>query len=160
MKLQFERIFKNAGLKKGLMKILILVVVVLVTKQAFGQSMTEAEILQISKTKFRWQLESKFDSLANLFDDKITLQHGNGHFQSKTEYFNTLKSGMLKYLNINVTEQAVNVIENTAVLVGKVKFTISLNGEKKDFDFSFTEVYAQGNNSWKLVLYAFRNNVQ
>lgn len=76
--------------------------------------------------------------------------------QSKAEYFNTLKSGMLKYLNIDATEQTVNLIGNTAVLVGKVKFTILLNGEKKEFDFGFTEVYAQHEGLWKLVLYAFR----
>jgi len=160
MRLQFQPVLKNADLKRGLMKLLILIMVVFAAIQVSGQSKAEDEILRLSKTKFRWQLESKFDSLANLFDDKITLQHGNGRFQSKTEYFNTLKSGMLQYLNVNVTEHTVNVIENTAVLVGKVKFTISLNGEKKDFDFGFTEVYSQGYNSWKLVLYAFRNNEQ
>lgn len=157
---EISNIAEGSLVKKLWLRKILTLGIILFSTQLFGQSKAEQEILQLSKSKFRWQVESKFDSLANLFDNKITLQHGSGRIQSKAEYFKTLENGMLKYQNIDVTEQTVNVIGCTAVIVGKVKFNILLNGEKKDFDYGFTEVYTQNEGQWKLVLYSFRNNVQ
>lgn len=146
--------------KNLFLKIAFSIIIFFLTCQVFSQSKAESEIINLSNTKFRWQLEGKLDSLSNLFDDKIILQHASGKIQSKKEYLETLKSGMLVYKKIDVNENNVRIFGKTAVLIGKVDFSITLNGEKKDFNFLYTEVYAKNKKSWSLVLYAFQKITQ
>jgi hypothetical protein len=148
-------LFKNLFLK-----ITLSISIFLLTYQVFSQSKSELEIINLSNTKFRWQLEGKLDSLSNMFDDKIILQHASGKIQSKNEYLENLKSGMLVYNKIDVKENSVRIIGATAILIGKVDFNVSINGEKKDFNFSFTEVYTKNKKSWSLALYAFQKITQ
>ena len=60
--------------------------IIRIAAQIYRQSKAESEITAISRGKFHWQLENKLDSLSNLFDDQIILQHASGMIQSKDEY--------------------------------------------------------------------------
>jgi|WetSurSiteA1Bulk_404760.scaffolds.fasta_scaffold01395_2 hypothetical protein len=86
------------------MKFLNLVITILLANQSFGQSTTESDILTLSNLKFHYMTTGKLDSLADLFDEKMLLQHANGMVQSKTEYLDNLKSGMLKYNTVDVKD--------------------------------------------------------
>jgi hypothetical protein len=146
--------------KYQFLRITVSIFILSLTCQVFSQSKAESEIINLSNTKFHWQLEEKLDSLSNLFDDNIIIQHASGKIQSKNEYLETLKSGMLAYKKIDVKENNVRIFGKTAVLIGKVDFSITLNGEKKNFNFSYTEVYGKNKKGWSLVLYAFQKITQ
>jgi hypothetical protein len=123
-----------------------------------SQTNTESQLLKLSSDKFQWQLDKNWDALSDMMDENIILQHGNGNIQSKEEYFKTLRSGFLEYNNIDVTERFAKIYGNTAIIMGKVKFNISINKEKRDFNFGFTEVYSYHKGKWKMILLAFRGN--
>jgi hypothetical protein len=86
------------------MKTIFTCITLLLSGLTFGQLKAESEILNISKAKNRWQLENKLDSLSNLPDDQIILQHASGMIQSKNEYLETPRSGKLVYNKIIVKE--------------------------------------------------------
>jgi len=46
----------------------------------------------------------------------------------------------------------------TAIIIGKVDFNVSINQERRDFNFMYTEIYAKNEDKWKLIQYSFRNN--
>lgn len=122
--------------------------------QTFGQSTTEADILALSNLKFHYMTAGKLDSLADLFDGKMLLQHANGMVQSKSEYLDNLKSGMLKYNKVDIKEVKATVVSSTAYILGKCTFNVTFQGKDMTFDFGYTEVYSLENNKWKMVLYA------
>jgi hypothetical protein len=122
--------------------------------QSFSQSATESDILALSNLKFHYMTTGKLDSLADLFDDKMLLQHANGMVQSKAQYLDNLKSGMLKYNKVDIKEAKATVVGSTAFVLGKCTFSVTFQGQDKTFDFGYTEVYALENDKWKMALYA------
>jgi hypothetical protein len=123
-----------------------------------SQPKTESQLLKLSSDKFQWQLEKNWDSLFSLMDENVIIQHGNGNIQPKDEYFKTLRNGFLEYNKIDVTERSIKVYGKSAIIIGKVKFNITINKEIRDFNFGFTEVYAYNRGKWKMILLSFRNN--
>jgi hypothetical protein len=140
------------------MKNFLFFISVIMSTHLIGQTNSESQILKLSSDKFQWQLEKNWDALSDIMDENVILQHGNGNVQSKVEYFKTLRSGFLEYKKIDVTERTIKVFGKTAVIMGKVKFNISINKELRDFNFDFTEVYSFNKGKWKLILLSFRNS--
>lgn len=136
------------------MKLLITMATIFFANQSFSQSATEADILALSNLKFHYMTTGKLDSLADVFDDKMLLQHAGGMVQTKAEYLDNLKSGMLKYNKVDIKEAKATVTGNTAFILGKCTFNVTFREQDKNYDFGYTEVYSLENGKWKLVLYA------
>jgi hypothetical protein len=138
------------------MKNLLIILLIVMSPNLQSQTKTESQLLSLSSDKFQWQLDKNWDALSDMMDENIILQHGNGNIQSKEEYFKSLRSGFLEYNTIDVTERSIKIYGNTAVIIGKVNFNISINKEKSDFSFGFTEAYSYNKGKWKMILLAFR----
>jgi hypothetical protein len=108
----------------------------------------ENAILNLSKEKFHWKTTGQVDKLADLFDDELVFVHITGATTTKADWINQLKTGRFVYDRIEQKEARAKVYGNTAVLVGKAKFTI--NGGSV-FNLIYTEVYTRKNDQWKLV---------
>ncbi|SEW46201.1 protein of unknown function [Chitinophaga sp. YR573] len=112
------------------------------------QQFSEKEILHLSNEKFQWKTTRQFDKLADLFDDELIFIHITGHITTKADWINQLKTGRFSYNKIEPKEEVAKVYGNTAVLVGKAKFTV--NGGSI-YNLIYTEVYTRKNDQWKLV---------
>lgn len=137
------------------MKYLIAMAMVFVSLQTHAQT-KEQDILALSNVKFGYMTAGKLDSLEQLFDDKMLLQHANGMLQTKSEYLGTLRSGMMKYVKVDIKEASATVAGPTAFVIGKCRFDIIFQGKNASFDFGYTEVYTMQNNEWKMALYSVR----
>lgn len=126
----------------------ILLLSILWSVELFAQSAIEKEILELSQEKFRWKTSGKFDLLADLFDDELVFVHITGRITTKDDWINQLKTGRFVYNKIEQKEASVKVYGNTAVLVGKAKFTVNGGSE---YHLVYTEVYTKKKNQWKLV---------
>jgi ketosteroid isomerase-like protein len=118
---------------------------------ADAQTTAENEILRLSRDKFRWKTEGQIDRLAELFDDELAFVHITGHISSKDEWIGELRSRRFVYNTIDVERASANVYGDTAVLVGRAAFKVTIRGGKGTYDLVYTEVYAKKNGRWKLV---------
>jgi hypothetical protein len=109
---------------------------------------TEQEILNLSLDKFHWKTTGQIDKVENLFDDELIFIHLTGHTTTKTEWIKQMVSKQFVYNRIELKEHTAKVYGNTAVLVGRAKFTV--NGGSV-YHLIYTEVYTKKNNEWKLV---------
>jgi len=142
--------------KKFRIKEILTFVILLFASQLFGQSKKEAEILKISKDLFRWEIEGKIDSVANLCADKMVVVGSKGK-RSKNELLADLKNGRPVHNSIVVEEASATIIGATAILVGKGVFVTTTNDNKATNHLSYMEVFVNENQSWKLIaLYANR----
>jgi hypothetical protein len=115
---------------------------------AFAQSKTEQEILNLSLEKFRWKTEGNIDKVEDLFDDELVFVHLTGHITTKADWIDQLRTKRFVYNKIVQKEASAKVYGNTAVLVGKAAFTV--NGGSV-YKLVYTEVYTKKNDQWKLV---------
>ncbi|MCI1189148.1 nuclear transport factor 2 family protein [Hymenobacter sp. DH14] len=118
---------------------------------ALTQTATETEILRLSQEKFRWKTEGQIDRLADLFDDALVFVHLNGHFSSKQEWIEELRTKRFIYNAIDLQEASARAYGDTAVLVGKARFRVTMHGAAGAWTLIYTEVYARKGKHWKLV---------
>ncbi|MFV8361406.1 DUF4440 domain-containing protein [Flavobacterium sp. LS1P3] len=132
---------------------IILLITFLVNIKAMAQSKSEIEILTLSSTIFKWEVENKIDLLENIFDEKFVVVGGDGSSQNKTQYITLLRSGNFEHNSIDITEQTATVVNNTATVVGKGRFTVTISGNKITLLLSYIEVFTRPNakKPWKIL---------
>lgn len=133
------------------MKFFGILVLSFICTGAIAQSNAEKSILELSKNKFQWMITKNYDSLERLFDDRLQFVHSNGWTENKQEFIADIKSGKLLYTNITVTEAVARVYSNSAVIIGRGKFLVKLEGKDMEFDLKYTEVYVQQRGKWLLA---------
>ncbi len=117
-----------------------------------GQAQSsELAVLDLSKKKFGWMIRMQYDSLESIMDDRLMFIHSNGWAENKQELIQDVKSGKLRYVNINVSESTARVYTNTAIVTGKGKFSVVLDGNNLDINLLYTEVYILKNGKWLLA---------
>jgi hypothetical protein len=112
---------------------------------------SEQSVLDLSKNKFGWMIRMKYDSLESVLDDRLLFIHSNGWAENKQELIEDIKSGKLRYVNINITESTARLYTNTAIVTGKGKFTVLLDGNNLEINLSYTEVYIADKGKWLLA---------
>ena len=142
-----ERFFARIIRSKELCTLALLVVVI----QSFAQTKTELEITKLSKDFFRWEIAVKMDSLENLLDDRIVIVNSKGLMPTRSAYLLNIKEGRPLHNSIDVEESSVTVFGKTAVLAGKCMVVATMNGNKTTTHLSYTEVFEEISNHWKMI---------
>ena len=135
------------------MKSSVLLITMFITAQLFAQSAEERTILTLSKQIFSWEVTNNIDSLEQLLEEKFVVVSSNGESQSKIKYIARLKTGNFTHNNIDVEENTASVVDNTAIVVGKGKFTVTVAGNTVSLHLSYTEGFTRRNvkKPWKIL---------
>jgi hypothetical protein len=143
------------------MKTFLLFMALSISFQSFSQTSSEKELLKLSKKIFKWEVDNKIDSLANVFHEKFVVLSSDGGKQFKSDYLNRLKSGNFIHDSIDVEEDMATVSGNTAIITGKGKFTVTISGKKVALHLSYLEVFTRSNpkKPWQ-VLAMKANSIQ
>ncbi len=109
----------------------------------------EQEIINLSKNKWLWMADKNVPKLNTLFDEKSVFVHMGGSW-GKVQELDVIKSGGIWYKQAEIQETSVQIIDNTAILLNKIKLTAVVGGNEVINPFIVTEVYIKQNNVWKL----------
>ncbi|MFN8335536.1 MAG: nuclear transport factor 2 family protein [Cyclobacteriaceae bacterium] len=132
-------------------KILFILFLGMTSLIAMSQTAQEQRIIDLSKKKFQWMIAMNFDSLESVLDDRMVFIHSNGWPETKTEFINDIKSGKLRYKSIDVVEASARMYQGSAVIIGRGKFKVTLDGKDLDLELKYTEFYIQKNGKWLLA---------
>lgn len=122
---------------------------------ASAQSNQEAQVLTLSKSIFRWEISNQVDSLVEVFDQKLMVVNGTGEIQPRDQYLTALRSGSFVHNTIAIDENIATVENNTATVVGKGKFTVTISGNKLSLHLAYMEVFTKIKHNWKLLAIHF-----
>ena len=125
--------------------------VILGINYSVAQSSEEQSVLNLSKQKFGWMQRQQFDSLNAILDDRLMFVHSSGWVENKQEIIEDMKSGKLKYVNIEISESSARVYPGVAIVNGKGKFSVVLDGNDFVINLFYTEVYILKNKKWLLA---------
>ena len=114
----------------------------------------EQEVINLSKEKWRWMAERKFDSLDGLFHEKAVFVHMGGSW-GKEQELEIIKSGGIHYKQADIHEVSVNIIGATAILLNTITLLAVVGGKEVTNPFVVTEVYVQLNDTWRLASLSF-----
>ena len=141
------------------MKILAIIFLVLIGGRALSQTAAEDGLVKLSATLFRWEVEKKTDSIAQLLSDKFIVLNSAGQTQSKTGYVTRLTSGNFVHNSVNVEQSAAIILDNTGTVTGRGTFTITVNGEKRTVHLAYLEVFIKTRKNCHWLLLALHASV-
>lgn len=116
-----------------------------------GAQLAEQAVLDLSKKKFGWMIRLRYDSLEAVLDERLMFVHSNGWSETKQEFIQDIKNGKLRYTNIQISESSVRVYPSTAIVTGKGKFNVILDGNPLELNLFYTEVYILKKDQWLLA---------
>jgi quercetin dioxygenase-like cupin family protein len=114
----------------------------------------EQEVINVSKTKWRWMADKNVDSLNALFDEKAVFVHMGGSWGKGPE-LNVIKTGGIHYKKADIHSVSVNIIGNTAILLNNITLLAVVGGNEVTNPFIVTEVYINENGKWILGSLSF-----
>jgi quercetin dioxygenase-like cupin family protein/ketosteroid isomerase-like protein len=121
---------------------------------AMSSTNAEQEIIQLSKEKWGWMSAKNVDTLAALFHEKAVFVHMGGNM-TKAQELNVIKTGGIHYKHAEIQETSVQFIDNTAILLNKIRLDAVVGGNEVSNPFTVTEVYIKENGKWKLGAMSF-----
>jgi len=114
----------------------------------------DAEVIALSKDKWRWMSERNVDALAALFHDEAVFVH-MGATMSKTQELGVIKGGGIQYKHVDIQDASVRFIGDTAILLNRIRLVAVVGGNEVTNPFMVTEVYVRQNGAWKLGSLSF-----
>jgi Domain of unknown function (DUF4440) len=134
-------------------KIAILLVVIFICIKGMAQSPAETQVLQLSTQIFKWEVDNKIDLIENVFHKNFVVVSSNGDIQNKENYIARLASGNFVHNSIDIEQSKATVVDNTATVVGKGKFVVTIAGTKIILQLLFIEVFTRKNkkSTWKVL---------
>jgi hypothetical protein len=114
----------------------------------------EQEVIALSKDKWIWMSERNLETLDALFHEKSVFVHMGGSWGKERE-MEIIKSGGIHYKKADIHEVAVNLIDNTAILLNRITLLAVVGGNEVTNPFMVTEVYVQQDGVWKLASLSF-----
>jgi hypothetical protein len=124
-----------------------------------AKSAAERELLDLSRTKWRWMSERKVDTLAALFHDEAVFVHMTRTL-SRDQELDVIRTGNIHYKNAEIFEASVRIIGPTAIVLNRIRLDAVVRGEEVSNPFTVTEVYVRQNGAWKLGSLSFTRLVQ
>lgn len=118
------------------------------------QTKVEQQLLDLSRTKWRWMAEKKADTLATLFHDDAIFVHMGGAW-GRTQEVEIIRSGGIHYKHAEIFEASVKVMGSTAVVFNRIRLDAVVGGNEVSNPFFVTETYVQQGGAWKLAALAF-----
>lgn len=141
------------------MKALTVAIILLSGFKSFGQQNTESELLNLSAKIFSWEVQNKIDSLEKVFNEKFIVVSSDGSSSRKDDYLKRLRSGNFIHNNITVEESNAIVSNNTATVVGKGKFDVTVSGKQVSLKLSYIEVFTRENQNKEWQVLAMKASV-
>jgi hypothetical protein len=119
----------------------------------------EQELLDLSKTKWRWMSERNVDSLAALFHREAVFVHMGGSWGTNQE-LDVIRSGGIHYKHAEIFEASARVIGTTGLGLNRIRLDAVVGGNEVTNPFMVTEVYVKENGAWKLGSLSFTRLLQ
>jgi len=123
-------------------------------KTAATHTLTEQQVIDLSKTKWDWMADKKVDSLATLFNDRAMFTHMGGTW-GKAQELATIKSGGIWYKKASIYAVKVRVFGNTAIVLEDMDLEAVVGPRTVTNAFMVTEVYNKQAGNWRLAQLTF-----
>ncbi len=132
------------------MRHLIFITILVSAISVKAQSKEENRVRDLSTRIFQWEIGNHIDSLEDVLAENLRVVNSRGEIETKSQYTAVLRSGSISHDSIDIESSEVTITDNTAVVIGKGVFNMTVSGNKVRRHLSFMEVFTQHDGRWKL----------
>jgi ketosteroid isomerase-like protein len=114
----------------------------------------EADVLAAEDARYQAMLDADLGALDRLCADELSYAHSSGVRDTKGEYFGKVRSGYYRYRRIEHPVERVEVVGDTAIVVGRMTADLDVDGAPKTIDNLALAVWVRRDGGWQLLCYA------
>lgn len=113
-----------------------------------------AEVLAAEDRRYDALLGPDLPMLERLFHDRLSYAHSSGVRDTKAEYLAKIENGYYDYSRLDHPVERVDLIGDTAVVVGRMNADLLVEGTPKSLDVLALAVWTKDTGEWQLLAYA------
>lgn len=111
-----------------------------------------AQIKQLEDQRYQAMCAKDLGVLERLLGEGLVYTHSYGGADTKAQYLDGIRSGKFEYRGIERPEEQIQVYgDSTAIVTGHVKIALVSNGQPKQLNSRFTNVWNKGAGGWQMV---------
>ena len=112
------------------------------------------DVLAAEDERYLAMAEGDLETLDRLLADEVSYAHSSGVRDTKEQYFAKLRSGYYDYHRIDHPVERVEVVGDTAIVVGRMTADLEVEGVRKTIDNLALAVWTRATGEWQLLAYA------
>ena len=113
----------------------------------------ERELVGVDRARAQAMVLVDATALERLLGDDLSYGHSSGQVQNKSEFIDSLSSGVLKYKALASQEAAGRVYGCAGVVTGIVQAEVEMRGHPASLTLRYAATYAKRGERWVLVAY-------
>src|SRR5215213_2257992 len=111
-------------------------------------------VLAAEDRRYRAMLDADLATLDEVCADELSYAHSSGARDTKSEYLGKVRSRYYVYLRIDHPVERVEVVGDTAIVVGRMTSDLAVQGTWKTIDNLALAVWTRATGEWQLLAYA------
>jgi ketosteroid isomerase-like protein len=112
------------------------------------------DVLAAEDERYASLLGPDLATLDRLFADELSYAHSSGARDTKTEYLHKIETGYYVYRRVDHPVERVEVVGDTAMVVGRMTADIEVQGTPKTIDNLALAIWNRADGGWRLLAYA------
>jgi hypothetical protein len=112
------------------------------------------QVLTAEDRRYRAMQDADLTTLDELCADELSYAHSSGARDTKAQYFGKIRSGYYVYRRIDHPVERVEVLGDTAIVVGRMTAEIEVQGVPRTIDNLALAVWTRASGAWRLLAYA------
>jgi ketosteroid isomerase-like protein len=96
-------------------------------------------------------------ALDRIFSDDVVVIVPGMRVMTKADAVGMFRSGRMKFDKYDTSETTFRILDDTAIVTGRLKRTRGINGATTDDDWRFTEVYIRRADRWQVISFHASN---
>jgi ketosteroid isomerase-like protein len=118
------------------------------------ESPEEQQVLAAEDRRYRAMQDADLPTLEQLCADELSYAHSSGVRDTKDQYLGKVRSGYYVYRRIDHPVERVEVVGDTAIVVGRMAADIEVDGVPKTIDNLALAVWTRTPDGWRFLAYA------
>jgi ketosteroid isomerase-like protein len=111
----------------------------------------EAALRKAELARFDANITADAKVLGELLADDLEYTHSNGDLDTKASFIESLTSGKRDYLATTASIESVRFFGDVAVIRGKAKVTVADDGQSRDLDLRYLDIWSWKNGRWQMT---------
>jgi hypothetical protein len=130
---------------------MMLAAVLLVVPRAGAEDPAEAAVLKREEARLQAMVKADVAALEDVLADDLSYIHASGNADTKREFIDAIRTGRLRYKQLDREGVAVRVYDDVAVVTGRGRFLVRSGENDLDVRLLFTDVYVKRGGKWRMV---------
>lgn len=120
-------------------------------REAKTDESPEKELRRLEQQRVEALVRADVATLDRILSDDLSYIHSSGKLDTKAEFIDSIKSGAMKYSQMDHEGVSVRMLPDLALISGRSAVRVAANAQQLSFQIRFIAAYARREGRWQMV---------